>query len=210
MSKFCESCGSELKDTDKVCPNCGAAVEEKATKKDVKKETVKASEANKPEKDNKKTMALVGGIAAAVIVVLIVIFSIVGGAYKTPIKNYFNGMEKQNAKTYIKAFPSFMKEDLEDEYDDDAMEKMMSYYEKKYGDHIKISYKVLDKTKLDKDELKDVKEDLEDKYDDEKIKVTDGYEVCIKATIKGSDEKDIDYTSMKVYKINGKWCIVND
>ena len=37
MSKFCENCGAELKDTDKACPNCGAPVEEK-TKKDVKVE----------------------------------------------------------------------------------------------------------------------------------------------------------------------------
>lgn len=29
MSKFCENCGAELKDTDKACPNCGAPVEEK-------------------------------------------------------------------------------------------------------------------------------------------------------------------------------------
>ena len=34
MSKFCENCGSELKETDTTCPNCGAAVE-KTTKKDV-------------------------------------------------------------------------------------------------------------------------------------------------------------------------------
>lgn len=212
MSKFCEKCGSEMNDTDKVCPNCGAAVEEKSTKKDVQKdvkENNNSNTVNATEKDNKKTIAIVGIIASAVIVLLIAIFSIVSNAYKAPIKNYFNGMQKQNSKIYVKAYPDFMKDKMSDKYDDDYMEKMMKSYEKKYGDKIKISFKVLDKTKIDKDDLKDVKESLDNKYSDEKIKVTDGYEVCVKATIKGSDDKDVDYTTMKVYKINGKWCMIN-
>ena len=213
MSKFCENCGSELNDTDKVCPKCGTAVAETATQKKDVKEKAKT----KPEvestveagaKDNKKTMILIGGIAAAVIIVLLLIIALCSGGYKKPVKYYFTGMEKSSSKTYLKQFPSFMKEDLEDTYDDEALEKMMDSFEKKYGDKIKITYKVLDKTKIEKDDLDDVKDKLENKYDDEKIKVTDGYEVCVKATIKGSDEKDTSYTSFDVYKINGKWCMI--
>ena len=45
MSKFCENCGAELKDTDKACPNCGAPVEEK-TKKDDKVENTDTTTSN--------------------------------------------------------------------------------------------------------------------------------------------------------------------
>ena len=73
MSKFCENCGAELKDTDKACPNCGAPVEEK-TKKDVKVENTDTTTANtttsntttnevKEKKNNTKLYAIIGGIA---------------------------------------------------------------------------------------------------------------------------------------------------
>ena len=48
----------------------------------------------------------------------------------------------------------------------------------------------------------------EDNYDS-KVKISKGYEVEIKATIKGDDEKETDTTTLSVYKINGDWCIVS-
>ena len=211
MSKKCEHCGSELGDNDKVCPNCGAAVEQKVAKKDVKNTTAStnSSTIDEAEKKSNKNVAIIGGIVVVAIIVIIIVFALISGAYKSPINNYFNGMQKASSKTYLKAFPSFMRDDIEKDYDDDTMDEMMESFEKKYGDKVKISYKILDKTKLEKEDLNDVRDDLEDDYEDEKIKVTEGYEVCVKTTIKGSDEKDVDYTTLKVYKINGKWCIID-
>jgi len=157
---------------------------------------------------SKKKIAIIGGIIAVVAAVVLILVALLGGGYKKPLKNYFNGIQKTNAKTYLKAFPEFMKDDLEDTYDKEYLEDMKESMEKKYGDKVKISYKVLDKTKLTKDEIKDVKESLENKYDDEKIKISAGYEVCVKITVKGSDEKKTTYTSFEVYKINGKWCML--
>ena len=211
MSKKCEHCGSELGENDKVCPNCGAVVEQKVAKKDVKNATTStnSSPIDEAEKKSNKNVAIIGGVVVVAIIVIIIVFALISGAYKSPIKNYFNGMQKASSKTYLKAFPSFMQDELEKSYDDDRMEEMMESYEKKYGDKVKITYKILDKTKLEKDELDDVKDDLKDEYEDEKIKVTKGYEVCIKATIKGSDEEEVDYTSLKIYNINGKWCLID-
>lgn len=203
MSKLCEKCGAELNDTDKVCPKCGAAVAEKATKKDVNNDSV-----TKTEKDNKKTIAIVGGISAGIIVILIVIFSLISNAYKKPIDNYFKGIQKESSKVFVKAYPPFMKEKIEKDYDDSRLSKMVTSYEKEYGDNIKISYKVLDKTKMDKEDIKKVQENLQDSYKDQKIKVTDGYKVCVKGTIKGKEDKETDYSTMKVYKINGGWYFV--
>lgn len=206
MSKFCEHCGSELKDNDKVCANCGAAVEGTAAKKDVKSAKVNTE---KVEKNNVKTIAIVGGIIVAAIIVIVVIFSLISGAYKTPIKNYFNGVQKTNAKTYLKAYPEFMREDLEDKYDEDFLEKRIESLEKTYGDNVKLSYKVVDKIKMTKDELDEYKDDLKKDYDDEKIKVSAGYKVCIKLTVKGSDEKETNFMTLEVLKVNGKWSIID-
>ena len=65
-----------------------------------------------PATDNKKKIALIGGAVAAAVVVIFVLLSIFGGGYKKPIKNYFNGLQKCNSKTILKAFPEFMKDDL--------------------------------------------------------------------------------------------------
>ena len=206
MSKFCEHCGSELKDNDKVCPNCGAAVEGTAAKKDVKNANANTE---KVEKNNVKTIAIVGGIAVVVIIVLIVIFSLFSGAYKSPIKNYFAGVQKTNTKTYLKAYPEFMRDDLEDTYSEEFLEKRMESLEKKYGDKVKLPYKVVDKIRMTEDELKDIKDDLDEKYDDEKIKITSGYKVCVKLKVKGSDEEETNFMPLEVLKINGKWCMID-
>lgn len=207
MSKFCENCGSELNDTDTQCPNCGAAVTEKTAKKEVK-QTVNNTTKATPSGD-KKTFAIIGIAAAAVILVVLLLAIALGGGYKKPLKSYFNGIQKTNATTYLKAYPSFMKDDIEDYYDKDRLEKMMDSMEDEYGDKIKITYKVVDKIKMDKDELEDVKDDLEDDYEDEKIKVTAGYTVCVKITVKGSDDSETRFTTFDIYKINGKWCMID-
>ena len=98
---------------------------------------------------------------------------------------------------------------LPDELIDEKLETMMKAFEKKCGDKIKISYKVLDKTKIEKDELDDVKDDIKDDYEDEKVKVSEGYNVCVKITVKGSDDKKTSYSTFSIYKINGKWCMIN-
>lgn len=170
---------------------------------DVKKEDVEFGK--EPTGDNKKKIAMIGGIVAAVVVVLFVLISLISGGYKSPIKNYFNGLQKCNSKTYLKAFPEFMKDDLEDKYTDEYLEDRKESMEDTYGDKVKYSYKIVDKTKMTKDEIKDAKKALEKMYKDEKINLKEGYQVCVKVTVKGSDKKATSYTTFEVYKLNGKW-----
>ena len=89
------------------------------------------------------------------------------------------GMQKADAKTFLKAFPAVMTEDLEDSLDDDYLEDQLEKFEDEYGKNIKITYKVLDKEKIDKEDLEDLQENLEDKYEDskKKCKVTAGYKL---------------------------------
>lgn len=213
MSKFCENCGSELKDTENVCPNCGAAVEQ-TTKQDVKIETNTTNEStpNNNGANNTKKFALIGGIGAAVLIVLVLILALAfGGGYKKPIDNMLKGMEKTNAKTFLKAFPEVMQEDLEEKIDNESLEELLEEFEDEYGKNIKMSYKILDKEKIEKEDLEDLQEKLEDQYEDskKKVKVTAGYKLTLKLTIKGKDDKETNSTTLNVYKIGGKWCLAS-
>lgn len=213
MSKFCENCGSELKDTDKQCPNCGAAVVETTTKKDVKENptnTTNTEKVNTNGEKNKKTYALIGGIAAAVVIVLILIIALMSSAnsYKKPLDNLFAGIQKANSKTFLKAFPEVMRDDMEDSFDNDDLEELLESFEDEVGKNVKISYKVLDKEKIDKDDLEDLQDSLEDEYGSKKTKITKGYKLTIKITIKGKDDSDTSPSmDINVYKIGGKWCL---
>ena len=80
--------------------------------------------------------------------------------------------------------------------------------EDEYGDDIKVSYKIKDKEKIDKDDLEDLEDDIKDTYD-EKVKVSKGYELKIEMKIKGDDDKEKDTTKIKVYKIDGDWCLMD-
>ena len=213
MSKFCEKCGSELKDTDKLCPNCGAPVAETTATKDVKKESTTAKSTSTSNKPSAKMYGLIGGIAAAALVLIIILVAIFGGGgYKKPIDNMLNGIQKTNVKTFLKAFPDVMKEDLEDYIEKDDLEDLMDEFEDEVGKNPKITYKILDKEKIDKDDLEDIQDDLEDEYEDakkSKIKVTAGYKLTVKLTVKGKDDSQSNTTTINVYKIGGKWCVLS-
>jgi superfamily II DNA or RNA helicase len=115
-------------------------------------------------------------------------------------------MEKGNLKTYTKAFPDFYNDKVD--LDDDDMDKLHDSLEDSYGKNIKIKYEVTKKENIKKDDLKKVQEYIEKVYDED-VKVTAGKEVKVKATIKGKDDSDTDTQKMYVYKINGKWKLLN-
>ena len=197
MSKFCENCGAEMEDTETVCKYCGPQAE-----------AVKANEpategtASKAQSLDTKNIAIIGGIAAAVVILLVILFSIFGKGYKKPIDNYFKGMVKGDVDKYLSAYPEFM--DMGDKIDKDTMEDMVDDLEDEYGEKLKVSYDITKKEKIKKDSLEDVQKYISERYDED-VKVSKGYEVKVKATIKGKDDEDTDTQKMYVYKIDGKW-----
>lgn len=198
-------CGAQIDDSAEVCSSCGAA------------QTTNSVSGDSAETGAKKSFAPIIAIAAVIIVIVLLILKLIfGGSYKDPIDNMFKGMETGKGKYIYKALPAFL---LEEQYDDmkkseiidnldDLAESYLDHLEDEYGDDIKISVKYKDKEKIDKDDLEELEEMYEDSYDS-KIKISKGYEVKIKATVKGDDDKETDTTSINVYKINGDWCIMD-
>ena len=199
-----------MEDNQTVCPNCGngASSEPTATVEETTTQTTYESTTTSTKSANAKKYVLIAGVVAVVAIIIAIISSIFGSGWKKPIKNYFKGMEKADSKTYLSAFPEFYADKMEDYYDDDGMADMRDSLEEEYGSNIKISYKITDKEKIKKDDLQKVQKYIK-KYYEADVKVSAGYKVKVKATVKGKDDKDTNTRTMYVYKIDGKWGILN-
>jgi hypothetical protein len=97
---------------------------------------------------------------------------------------------------------------IEDEDDlvdmmEESFDMIHEQWEEEYGDDIKISYKIKDAKKMDKDDL----EDLQDEYDDADIDIDikQAYEVEVEVTIKGDDDDDEEDMDLVIIKVGGKW-----
>lgn len=171
---------------------------------------------------DKNTIIGLCAVGAAVIILVIILACVIGNAntgYKKPIANVFKAIEKTDGKALEDALPEYIVDNVDDDLPDDY-DKVSEYYEEEiledvldsleddYGENVKIKFKVIKKKDIKKSDLNDL-EDLAEELYDEKIDVQKGYEVKIKATIKGKEDKDTENMWFNVYKIDGKWCIAN-
>lgn len=202
MSKFCENCGAEMEDNQTVCPNCGNGAEATAT--ETVKEEASTTKVSFKDPETVKKVGIIAGIAAIVVIIIAIIASIAGNGWKAPLKNYVKGMNKCDSDAYLSAYPDF----LEMKTSDSDLKDQKKNDEKEYGDNVKYSIKFLKKEKIDKDELKDVQEYIEKKYD-KKVTVKKGYKVKVEAKTKGKEDYDYGTSTRYVYKIDGKWKMLN-
>lgn len=192
-----------------------AAASSVADKASAAASDVMNSEAVKEVKSGKLSHKTIGIAAvAAVVIILLIVIGVAGGNnYKAPIDHAVKGIENGNYKEYLKCMPKFMSSELL-EYDDDGYFKdyfsdIKDELADEYGKNFDITYTIKDKTKIKKAKLRDIREDIEDEFD-KKVKVSEGYTLQIKLKIKGRDGADRTETSVNVYKINGKWYILDD
>ena len=122
--------------------------------------------------------------------------------YKKVLDKYYKAQEKADSKMIVSIFPDFM--EAEDVFDDDAMEDRLDSLKDKYGDNVKIKYKIDDSEKLDKDEIEELEEHIEDTYGED-VKVQEAYKVKVEATYKGSEDSDTEDEEFGFVKIKGKW-----
>ena len=120
-----------------------------------------------------------------------------------------NGFNRADFNTYIKAIPDFIvKEELSSSEDYEEAKKgfmeEIDDFKEEFGQNYKLSYKVLDKTPIDVDKLKDLEEDISEAYH-KKVRVTEGYKVKIMASVSGEKKKEEKERTYRVYKIDGKW-----
>lgn len=199
---FCTQCGTQNPEGINNCTNCGAVLDaenQAGSKKFDPAALIEQLRSNK---------YFVPGLAAcAGLILIIVLVVLLGGGATKPIDTYMKAIAKNDVDKYISAFPrDYTKEYDEDDFEDE-LENIYDEFEDEYGKKFKITCKVLDKEKYDEDDLDDLAEWLEERYDLNENDVTAAYQVICKTTIKGSDEKDVEYVTFVVIKYDGKWCL---
>lgn len=208
----CKNCGANIPEGTKFCTSCGATVEAEVGFQDAAVVQAPA------KKSNKKLIAIIAGVVA-VIIAFICIFG--GGSYKSTIKKYYSAIENGDGSKLQACYPFYVKaakadgdsaSDIKDEYKDRA-ESLHDLYAERYGDDFKIKYEIKDADKVDKDDLEDFEKELNEAIEEEdinmgKVSISQGYEVEVEGTIKGSEDEDEFEDTFYMLKINGKWNII--
>lgn len=221
---FCPNCGRKIEDESVGCPVCNAKHEsennfENPTSFEVKDNQVVAD--NKPKKSKNGGVGIViGAIAVVALVGVLAVSLLGGGGYKKAINNYVDFTYKGDVSKLSSLAPSSYWENIEEEHDmkvkdildekEEVFESLKEEMEDYYGEKIKVSYKVIEEEKMEKDDLKEVKEHLKDYYDIPKKSVTDAYELEIELSIKGSEDEDEEEIDAVVVKIDGDWYLLSE
>lgn len=197
--KNCPKCNAELADDAMFCNVCGEKLEAPA-KEDAKVTEAKTEEAETPvatndtldaadtKAKNEKTgkIVVIAGVAAAILVALIVVLIVSGAnAYKKPIKQLVNNINKHNTnvESYLDiCTPAFVGKTYSTVYDivkgtskdaidelnetiNGGFEEIYDGIEDEYGDHWKIKYTIRSKDKMKKKDLKAIKDQCKDLAD---------------------------------------------
>ncbi len=204
---YCENCGKENTNDARFCEGCGAPL-------------------TKPEENVIPVEPAQSGNKGTMIVLAVIVIAIIGGLVwggislfggnklMKPMNNIIKAIEKEDAEFYLKSVPEDVvkaaeKEDKNfDEEFEEGLELIKEMLEDEYGKNFKIKAKVVDKKKIDKDDIEDLEDDI---YLDE-IDVDDieaAYEVEYEVTIKGKDGKEDAKFETHVGKVDGKWYFID-
>lgn len=230
MSKFCTKCGATLDDNASFCTTCGAKFEtapqtantananENATILEKFKANANADGVKKlTSNPNFSKYVGLGAVALVAIILIVVLCSLFTAGYKKTLNKYYDAVEEKDGALLMECYSEYeldfvaerrdiKKKDLEKTYKATA-KSSYEYYKEEYGRDFKIKYKVADKEKVEKSDLKDMEEYLQLKFDKKKLKVSKAYLLDLEVTIKGDDDEDTEDVEVYVLKIDGKWCI---
>lgn len=167
----------------------------------------------------KKIWMMIGGGVAALIAIIIVL-SLLGNNYKTPVKLLQAVENNKSAAAYynkqVKAVNGLCESELKtimnifkktDDYDDaiDELKDAIDEAKDAYGNNYKYKYKIVDKEKIDKDELKETQKTIREKgksmYKEYKDLDSDDYEdLADDMDITKGQAKKVAKAAMKIGK----------
>lgn len=218
----CKNCGANVPETSKFCTTCGATVETDIGLQDnAMAPAAEATGAAAILKDKQKLIKVGVPVLAGIVAVVIALILILGGSYKSVVKNYYKAMENGKGSTlqscspyevaYLKATGK-SKDYIKDQFNEAAKNRQQSLQEE-YKKGYKVKYEIKDEEKMDKDDLDEYEDVINEAIKSEgidlkKAKISAGYKLEVEVTIEG-DEKDDTYTeNLTVLKINGKWNVM--
>lgn len=241
MGKFCTSCGSPLADNARFCPYCGARlatnvmpgalVDSASTTSasreaplDVLKEKTVSTVGGFKNSSRRNTYIGIAAFAVVAIVLIVILVNLFGGGYMGALNDYFEAIEDRDAKAFAKSFySSDMIDYITNKYDMDK-DEFYDHYEDNvksrhdfYGSYkdssieFELSFELIDKEKLDKDELDECVEELLSvcEINEYNAKVSTGYRLEGMLTSEVKGEKPVSYhEEYVVAKVDGDWILL--
>lgn len=199
---FCTNCGKELNGAT-FCTNCGARVESAPAA------STTGSNALLEKFNENKNLIIAGAAALLVIIITIIAIASCSGGYKGKLKAFMNAYKKGDEKKIVALMPEKLvkkmggKSDLEDRLEEN-LEYQFGKLDDVDGDIKKMSYKISDVEKLDKDDIKDLKKEIRN-YWGASLDIKQAVKVEIEMTIPIDGDKETEDFEVTLVKIGSKW-----
>ncbi len=175
-------------------------------------------------KANPKSLILPGAIVGGVIlvlVVLLIVFSLLGNGSSSPegaVENYLNARILGDSDAIVNNCPDdywdFLRKD--EKMSKDALDERINEWgssrskssKASYGNNIKIDFEILEEKDLAKARLKAIEKEFSYRYD-MKVDVSDAQIVTVEYTVKGSENRERNTTTLCVAEIDGAWYVIS-
>lgn len=129
-------------------------------------------------------------------------------SYEEPIKNLIEGLSEANSEKFLKAFPPYVGEYMEDIFTDEYLKSTLEEAESDYGSNIKMSFEVTNKEEISEEDMKQMEDEVKENFD-KQIDITKGYALDVVVTTKGDNSEDKEEDTFNVYEVEGNWYILD-
>lgn len=222
MAKFCATCGTPVKEGDRVCGKCGAPISVAAPLPEKAKEKKSENEISKKLPNGKKkalnAIRLIA-IVAALILVAVIVVSVAGRftGYEGTLRTMINALEDYDMDALEKAASEIGNgiyglqygDDLSDRYEDMVTRKL-DEYEDELGPIRSIKFQVTGESEFSDRRIRKVEEWLEEKYgiDTDALGIKKIMALDLTLTVRGSKGMEKYYVQdLYLIKESGGWKI---
>lgn len=139
--------------------------------------------------------------------------------YMSVVDDFFASIEEKDSQLYMDCIHSMVIENERESFDLSKSEQKEAYDEyilkyhnafaEKFGDDFTLEYKSTDERSIDAEKINDWDIDLGILWVENDLEVTEGFNVTVDLTAKGSKGEETEEVKFTLLKINDEWCYVD-
>lgn len=199
---FCQNCGKKIEGGDLFCPFCGAKQQQVNPS-----ENAGASFTAGSQKLTRKGLGIaVICVLIVIVLALVLIGSLCTGGPKQVVKEYYQAIEKCDAKKLLDTVPKDYLEEIMDEKDmtkRELLKEVQAYLDKYYSGYDDIKDSITDQEKLDRDDFSDYFDfDLEDDAD---FEIKKAVQFDLKVRYQSDEGKQTEKEEFIVFRYENSW-----